>query len=132
MNVKQLLEIIYSENSDVMMAYVQVSTSTKEECDLVLSFIAGLKYNEFNGKKVTDALKKIIGEETVSTIRFGREYSPVLYLTVHKFDFKTDKSLDAKGFNARLDKIKTEFKKLGAQEIHVEGEAPAQVRFWWD
>lgn len=82
---KKLLETMFSDNCQVLSCYVQASVSVvrvspKElSSDMVgmLEFIETLRYNDFDGVSAVAFIKKHIKD--IYTIRFGREYSPVMY-----------------------------------------------------
>jgi hypothetical protein len=51
-----------------------------------LLFVRGLEYNKFDGKKLATCIEHLVLQNLVSKFRFGREYSPVLYVTVNPLD----------------------------------------------
>jgi hypothetical protein len=80
-------------------------------------------YNEFSAAKFTTAFNKI--EPLVFRARFGREYSPVVYLTL-KPD-ATDEDLET---------VKAAFKNTKYDEYAVGTDFPQDkckvIRIWWD
>ena len=103
-----------------------------------LDALALWQYNDFNGKKVSKWLKKLLLKG--AKVQVGREYSPVLHVTIpHQGDSKAavDKEL------AMAQSIMAQGKKLKADETSVERRTllPIAVgnersrlvaRLWWD
>ncbi|PTU30564.1 hypothetical protein [Stenotrophobium rhamnosiphilum] len=93
-------------------------------------------YNNFEGEKVAAAMTEFRGK--VSSIEFGREGSPVLYIDLPYWTHQREETvLAGKGEkipdneNAKLvERLKQVFiKKLAADEFDVEGR---RIRIWWD
>jgi hypothetical protein len=136
MKPNALLATIFDDDCETPCAFVSVSTvaSDKSRYEPVLKFIEKLNYNDFNGKAVAAFLRKNILAENkngaIVDIRFGREYSPVLYLTISAYDFKKDKKLTDKereklGLRI-LGRIKRELK---PNELRLDGRV---IRAWFD
>lgn len=93
-------------------------------------------YNNFEGKKVADALTEFRG--TVSGVAFGREGSPVLYIDLpywtHQREEVTTQGKGQKIPEGDTQKVVKRLKAvfvdgLLADEFSQEGN---QVRIWWD
>lgn len=93
-------------------------------------------YNAFNGPKVADALLRLRGK--VSSIEFGREGSPVIYIELPYWTHQIEEtSISGQGTRisesesaALASEIKRLFvTELKADEFSVESR---RVRIWWD
>jgi len=93
-------------------------------------------YNAFNGPKVADALVRLRGK--VSSIEFGREGSPVIYIELPYWTHQIEEtSMSGQGTRisesesaALASEIKRLFvTELKADEFSVESR---RVRIWWD
>jgi len=73
------------------------------------------QYNNFEPAKVIKAFEAV--EELVYSVKFGREYSPVMYIQAVNPDDGTD---IIRAFGAAL-----------PDEIGVQGDK-ITIRFWWD
>ena len=100
----------------------------------LLRSIGGIKYNYFDGKKVAAALAARL--KGIFNIRFGREYSPVLYVVPAVEADMTQESLDR-----LIDEFKSMGKELGADEIDTTPRpgcgtsrqlTSAEIRLWWE
>lgn len=142
----KLLQIIYAEDSAVMRAHVPFSISEHEEKEYkpILAWIKTLDYNNFEGHKVVALLERLALEDRVTTnVRFGREYSPVVYVDVHSYDYKTESHIDEKAFLLRQTSVIDAFKEVDADECWVDsewkslerdakGKRIVTVRAWFD
>lgn len=79
--------------------------------------ISGMKYNRFSANQVHPFLEDIFKNKLVSQVRFGKEYSPVMYL------LPTHKDC----VDALWQKVQEE---LHANEMSEEENG--EIRVWWD
>lgn len=94
---------------DVRLLDFKTEWMPKEEAVKVIPLVKG--YNEFSGKNVAKVLQKLQG---VKSVKFGRESSPVMYISAdEKFKTKIRKALA----KTKPDEISEEF---------------GNMRFWWD
>lgn len=86
-------------------------------------------YNYFNGERIVQEFQKI--EHLVLSAKFGREGSPVLYLTVEREDDGTNL-----GRPIAVSEVMSQFSKMRSKskpdEINVDFYDAATIRFWWD
>ena len=88
----------------------------------VADIIEPIDYNEFEGAMVAHTLRQWGSEGIVSSVEFGREYSPVLYIRMHR---------DApEGARDALMEVLRSPHMLKADEVDVE--TGGVVRAWWD
>lgn len=79
-------------------------------------------YNQFDADNVSHAIDKIA--DVVGYIEFGRESSPVMYITIAD---------DVKDVDRAVGKIRRAFKDALADEINLDaGLLETKVRVWWD
>jgi hypothetical protein len=103
--------------------WFRVGVTYGHDLDSVIDAIRSINYNEFNGVKVSAALKRIAANGQIKMIWFGREYSPVIYIHIKPYakdDVETTINV---------------FRKLGADEVGAERDASEDefvVRAWWD
>ena len=94
------------------------------------------EYNEFNGERVAAAVEKLRGR--VSSVEFGREGSPVLYIELPYWTHQREETLPS-GMGTRITDAQTEelvaeirkafVGELKADEFSVNSR---RVRIWWD
>ena len=98
------------------------SLGFKTEClepeDIIPAIRQIKSYNNFKGKDVAAAVSKVAKE--VDCVSFGRENSPVLYLTVRQ---------NRKG--ERAEKVRKIFKPTRPDEFHYD-DLRRSIRMWWD
>ena len=158
-NVTRFLERLFSDEDGIMHATTgSMEFFTESEfgpqTQQILGFMRNawgsnnpLSYNEFQGDKVAAYLETMLGKEIIK-MDFGREYSPVLYLTLRNQTNDPDLAKYA-GDEKKLVKIIKDLKRLGADELSVEQgwlkschdgkyaagkSGPGQwiIRAWWD
>lgn len=104
----------------------------RQDSEQFLPVIAGIRYNDFDGNKVAYFLRNLFEDakkydsELAVLAEFGRELSPVLYLTLSR-----DRYIE-------LD-IRNRVSQLNASEISEErilsdrhDDPQIRVRVWWD
>jgi len=147
MNPTKLLEIIFDENDSC----VEGGPTVRESASItksfpnqsIIPFIQKLAYNAFNGAKVASFLVQMAKQGKIMSFRFGREYSPVLYLTVSPYAKGLCDPPDKNILEIRIQKIIGALKKLKADEVEREGAVEYHddtglvqeggiVRAWWD
>jgi len=90
--VKEMLETMYSEGCQVFNCTLSVHVNHApgpftpkvfgEDLNQLFAFMETLQYNGFEGKNAVAFLKKNI--KKIYEIKFGREYSPVLYIKLQR------------------------------------------------
>ena len=130
MNTFKLLETIFDDCS-CPSAYVKCQSIHSEvsSYDDVFKFMSGLVYNDFGGRKVVCALTKHIN--AIQEIRFGREYSPVMYVRPRMFD-KHYRKLQGAAKRSRLASLLRLLKSLNADECWEVNPETHEIRAWWD
>jgi len=90
-------------------------------------------YNDFEGEKVAEAIKQIANlwksEHQQVTFEFGREGSPVLYVSF-PYWLKQDKKLNETERNYRIDLSKAILQ--GTKPDELDRSIRADIRAWWD
>ena len=134
-----LLEVIYQ---DCQTPFATVEVPTIAGCDnplyeQVLRFIQGIKvYNGFKGPKVAAFLRQHIHDAKhgpIIHIRFGREYSPVLYLTLIGSEFNNGDYRHLSYQERR--KLTNNFLKQCRTELEPDSASIISSgvgRLWWD
>jgi hypothetical protein len=134
-----LLQVIYE---DCQTPFATVEVPTIAGCDKplyepVLRFVQGIKaYNAFKGPKVAAFLRKHLHDAKhgpIIHIRFGREYSPVLYLTLAVSEFKNGDYRHLPYQERR--KLTADFLKQCRAELKPDSASivsSGAVRLWWD
>lgn len=114
--IGELLNLIYNENADVdAFAYVESFTRdcNKNQYTNILSWMRDLNYNDFHGKEIVPVIERLIKNGNLLSFRFGREYSPVIYLTVHNWDSQAKRSLTDEQFERRKKNVARSFEFCG-------------------
>jgi hypothetical protein len=96
-------------------------------------------YNKFSGKKVADTLRKMHDEGLIMSAKFGREFSPVLYVTIPFWTNQSTKHVHDKD-KRRLSPGERESMRQRIVEILQEampdelggGHHGWEIRAWWD
>jgi hypothetical protein len=83
-------------------------------------------YNEFQGKKVAKVLQKL---KEVKNVKFGRESSPVVYVSVPSWE--KGQAIPELKKKQLKEKIKKAFAETDPDEVMDEYGGTA-IRFWWD
>jgi hypothetical protein len=136
----KLVTQIFAQNDEIR-ATVEAQTivnSDRPYYEPVLKGLQAVEYNAFDGAKVEPWLRgKLLAEVEdgpVISFRFGREYSPVLYLDVaraEKVGANDNRKLTPRERRQIALAIVAEAKAtLEADEAHVE--SPGVIRLWWD
>jgi hypothetical protein len=132
LGLKNIVAMMYGENYEPSnYAYVQISTVPHDapyvQEPLKELFAAMRKvgcYNNFDPAKVIAYLTKAVKLDDICHIRFGREYSVVLYLTV---------SMSKAHFAKKKERVLANIKKaLNANEVWFTGADNTEIRVWWD
>ena len=95
-------------------------------------------YNEWDGPKVARWLEKqaVAFGGDVMSVRFGREGSPVLYLTIRKADGTDAESkpirLTDEQRSSLADKVISSAKRAKLHPDEAWQESPGVIRLWWD
>lgn len=138
LTVESILKELYADEGGgaEVQVYVEVSTfRDTPELQTLLKFMEALQYNEYDGKKVVKALKKLINPREIRSIRFGREASPVFYIQVShaNLDEKTrhlnEGRLSPDDLQKRKARIEKMFKDINADELNYDGDT---LRVWFD
>jgi hypothetical protein len=101
----------------VLNAAEPCGTVTFKRSKSLCNAISGMRYNRFSANRVYPFLEDVFKEKLVSQVRFGKEYSPVMYL------LPTHKDC----VDALWQKAKDE---LNANEMSEEENG--EIRVWWD
>jgi hypothetical protein len=121
----KLLDAIFNPDNGGVFATVQAGTGfiylREEDLEPILKFVKGLRYNDFDGRKVSVYLRKLVRNKELFGLRFGREYSPVMYLTVPNEIAKRVIGELSGGVKAKETDIAGYY-----------GETRTVIRAWWD
>jgi hypothetical protein len=139
--IGDLVAVIFDDY--IVSAYVEMMTISKPagygDWQQLLEAIGKIDYNEFDGRKVSDwlCMRTAFNGGTIANIRFGREGSPVLYLTVTKAvheptgtDPHAYRKLTARERTRLARTLLKEAKDIMPNEAWIE--PPGVVRLWWD
>jgi len=83
-------------------------------------------YNEFSGKRVAAAFKKI--EHLALSAEFGREGSPVLYIRLRRQDAEVPGTCEPIG----AEEVLQAFKSTKVDEAGARPNDAGLIRLWWD
>ena len=141
MTTGQLLESMF--DSDTMYCSVKIHGNSIPRPNLpgdaqeALCALATIQYNEFDGKKVAKFLAGLLAKG--ATVTIGREYSPVVYVTMPRrapTKGNRDRTL------AMAQAVMAEGKRLHADEVGMERRtrlpegaqdfSKIVARLWWD
>jgi len=128
MNMTKMIKAIYSDCS-CSCAYVRERSIFGQESDYKQMFEGMLQVGQYNGFRpghVVAALREHIKE--ISEISFGREYSPIMYITPAKVK-KNGRYFHSPTRIATLIKM---LKALGADEVWEVNPETHEIRAWWD
>jgi hypothetical protein len=136
-DASDLIDLIYGDLI-TPRATVEVQTivdSDRPEFEPVLRAMDGIRYNEFDGGKAAVFLRgHLVAEDymggSIIGFRFGREYSPVLYITI----------TGGRPHGARLNaqerrQLTTRFMREAKQQLNPDSATvvgPGEIRLWWD
>jgi hypothetical protein len=140
LGLKDVIAMMYGKNYEMSeYAYVKLSTVPfsapyvgKPLAELFGAMLAVGDYNGFNPVNVVNFLQKAAKANAICAIRFGREYSPVMYLTASRLKIVKSgaKRCSDREFEARKKRLLADVKKaLGPAELAYEGN---ELRCWWD
>lgn len=137
MNAGNLVDVIFSDPMPTPMATVESQTIIDIDRHYFQPILEGMErissYNAFRGKKVADFLRKHLmslnKDGAIIRFRFGREYSPVLYINVAR-------SIDGGHLTPEeRETLALALIEEAKQTIHPD-EADIQsegvIRLWWD
>jgi hypothetical protein len=140
LGLTDVIAMMYGKNYELSnYAYVKISTVPHDAPYVVQPlkelFAAMLKIGRFNffiPAKVIEYLTKAVKANDICEIRFGREYSPAMYLTVSMLNKRHERLTDAI-FAAKKERVLAEIKKaIGPDEVWFTGKDTAEIRCWWD
>lgn len=137
MKAAEILTEIF--DSGIMFGYVQGQCDHSDGLS-IMDFMASLKYNGYvYGTELVACLRDNAAKGRIGAIRFGREYSPVLYVElryrvkhgVQELARKLARELNEKG---KADEVHC----LRMQGTDMDGEMKGKtfvqywIRLWWD
>lgn len=135
----KILKLIFDQNLEM---FATVEASTVDVCDrgsyepLLLGVRAIESYNNFNGVPVESWLRDrltSLKNGPIISIRFGREYSPVLFFTIANALVEGKELREIKANERRniaLSLIKNAKRLLTPDSAEIV--FPGVVRLWWD
>lgn len=133
--------------SDVFgLNHFLVSIFFRNRFDQLLDYMRTVSYNEYDGEKVADALKKMAEKGIINYIEYGREGSELIYVYPPYWSrqnimlpveskVKENRRYTEKERLEMFKEIAETFKKvLRADEVTIEtiNGKPFRVRAWWD
>ena len=128
MNMTQLIKTIYSDCT-CPSAYVRQRSIHGDTNDYDQMFDGMLQVGQYNGffpAKIVTALKEHIKD--ICEISFGREYSPVMYITPMKKERNGKYVVSSSEVNVLIKMLKA----LGADECWEVNPETHEIRAWWD
>lgn len=127
-NTTQLKEFVKLGYNDYS---VDFKTRTLNLKDAIRVIKLVKDYNNFNGEKVATAIqqiRKIWGSDYQLSFEFGREGSPVLYVSLPYWKNKKEKYTEAE----RKEKTELSLAVLKATQTDELWEENNKIRAWWD
>jgi len=132
------VKVIYGDLFGLPTRLLVARTEETREIEELASAIELIEsYNEFRGDNVANALRKMHDEGLIMSAEFGREFSPVLYVTIPYWTTQRTKNLDEderkfspgerESMRQRIVEILQEAKPDELGGYHDWG-----VRAWWD
>lgn len=127
-----LLKLIFGDSGNALLM-ASVTSCSPASGDPIIKFMREekngkpLRYNDFNGGRVANFLDGLIDNGDAVGFRFGREYSPVLYLTVSQWVLQSKRTPEQ--MKVAIARIMEGFKALKADEVSCDGNT---IRAWWD
>ncbi len=120
-------------DSDVPNMYVEaqgMGSHNKGELLSLASAISAVgRYNDFEGPRVGKWIRE--HKDVIWKVRFGREYSPVMYITPVPFHLEKPRT-KAQEKKLVQDMIDAGSVMLSASETHLVNPSTLEVRLWWD
>lgn len=126
----ELIKRIFSQN-DELRATVETHTLTTQDKATYEPVLLGIRdvgdYNNFHGPAVAEFLRSrlAVDEGPITSIRFGRDYSPVLYLGIYFGERGSE--ADRKTY---IDQLIREIDVLKPDTVTFQ--APRTIYVWWD
>lgn len=133
--IKQWVDIGYGGKGEGSRALeFKTEGLTPEEASEVAKVVSS--YNEYKGKDVASAILKLRGK--VSSVEFGRENSPVLYVHIPYWTHQVAGSKEISGRpltesegKANVDFVMSVLKKVKPDELGYDSSTNT-IRAWWD
>jgi len=135
--IELAIKVIFGEDFGLPVRLLSAKVETREIEELANAIELIESYNNFEGEAVANALRQMHNEGLIMEAGFGREQSPVLYITppfwTHQ---RTKPSKERRQFteqerNAMFRRIFEILEKTNPDELDlVYGDY--QVRAWWD
>ncbi len=130
-NFKAAIQAIMS--SDVPNMYVEAQGMGSHNKGEILALAAAVSalggYNEFDGPRVGKWIRE--HKDIIWKVRFGREYSVVMYITPVPFHLEKPRT-KAQEKKLVKDMIDAGSIMLSAEESHLVNPQTLEVRYWWD
>ena len=133
--IKQWVAVGYGKGGEGSRALeFKTDSLTPEEASEVAKVVSS--YNEYRGKAVAEAILKLRGK--VSSVEFGREFSPVLYVHMPFWTHQVAGSKEISGRiftesenKANVDFVMSVLKKVKPDELDYDSSTNT-IRAWWD
>lgn len=135
-----VVKVIYGDmlGLDVRMLFgrTENAVSDSEIKKLVSAIRLVKKYNEFIGDDVADLVLDLHNRGIISSVSFGRESSPVLYIKVPLWTSQSSKNVygekrqfSKRGFKILIDEVIYELHKVNPDSIDFVFDD--EIRAWW-
>ena len=124
------VKVIFGEDFGLPVRLLNATTEDTKEIEELASAIELIQeYNSFRGREVADALRELHRENLISSARFGRERSPVLYVSI-PFHNEERRPLTVQERTAMLRRILEILEVTNPTELGPV--LDEEVRAWWD
>ena len=132
------LKVIYGEDFGLPTRLLNAVTEETKDIEGLASTIETIEtYNDFRGKVVAEALRQLHDEGLIMGARFGREQSPVLYVSVPFWTHQRTKQFgeEKRKFTSEergemIQRIFWILRKTMPDELGITEDY--EVRAWWD
>jgi hypothetical protein len=135
----ELIRLVYGDlhGKDTRSLHFRSERLSTDDMKQVLPLVDS--YNGFVGTKVAAALEPLRGR--IMYYEFGREGSPVIYVHLPYWTSQQEQSsvpreaarkFDAAEHAALVEKVRTVFKNVAADEIGEADSSDHVIRVWWD
>jgi len=131
------IKVMYGEDFGLPPMLLDARIEETREIEELANAIELIEsYNNFRGKAVADALREMHNEGLIMSAAFGRENSPVLYVTVPYWTQQRTKSTDEEARRFTPEERKAMVRRIIAILQKVEpdelGLYYEKIRAWWD
>jgi len=132
------VKVIFGEDFGLPVRLLNATTEDTKEIEELARAIEMIEsYNDFRGKEVAEALRQLHEEGLIMSARFGREQSPVLYVTIPFHTHQRTKKLSRERRQFTVQERNAMFRRIleildMTNPTELGPVLDEEVRAWWD